>query len=134
MHGARPLNAWTSADVERQLIEVFRLLPHCPVYSRGPAIRTPWETCTAVTDVLEWAGLLAGDSDGRKYLLAWARCRATRSSFGELCRGMGWPRATAEAGRRAALTIAAALARSDATKPGLDSGKTGGRPLSLVAA
>ncbi len=89
----------------------FRAMPNCPVYGVGSRLRAAATgRRTAMTDVLEWAALLAGDPDGRTYLRAWARCRATRETFAALVRGRGWAPATAERGRRrAADTIARGL-------------------------
>ena len=103
---------WTRERVETRLIAAFRLMPSCPVYGLGREIRTAAAGRTALTDVLEWSALLAGDSDARIYLWTWARCKASGASFGEQVRGLGWSRSTAEDGRRrAAEAIARALNR-----------------------
>ena len=93
--------AWTRDEVEAKLVATFALMPCCPVYGRDGRLRAAATgEANDLTAVLGWAGMLDEDRDARKVLWAWARCRATRDSFGELCREMGWPRATAEAARR----------------------------------
>ena len=129
--------ACTPAEVERRLIEAFRRLPFCPVFSQGATLRTRSEARTALTDVLEWAALLPDDPDGRKFLWAWARCRGTCSSFADYCRGIGWSQSVAERGRRrAAATLARTLDENfpAAAKNKLDSGKTGTGTLADAAA
>ncbi len=85
-------------------------MPACPVYGHGRRINTASDNQNTLTQVLNWSRILDRDPDARKYLWAWARCRATRDSFGALCRAMGWPRPTAEDGRRrGAKAIARAL-------------------------
>ena len=101
---------WTRSRVEGCLIAAFRAMPFCPVYTVGLRVKSVTDGDNAMTSVLSWAAFLDRDPDGRKYLWAWARCQATRTSFGELCRYMGWPRNTAETGRRrGAEAIAARL-------------------------
>ena len=97
---------WTRDRVEAALIDAFRRMPSCPVFSTEPArVRTAaGDRRTALTEVLEWTALLRDDQPAQRFLWAWARCRATRSSFGGNCRdrGKGWSRSTPEAGRRRA--------------------------------
>ena len=100
--------SWSRGRVEARLIAAFRRMPSCPVYTIGSRVKSVTDDENAMTSVLSWAGFLDHDPDGRKYLWAWARCKATRTSFGELCRSMGWPRNTAETGRRRGAEIIAA--------------------------
>ena len=102
---------WTRGEVEARLVAAFTAMPACPVYGRAGRLRAAATNAgNDVTNVLAWAWLLDGDPDARKVLWAWARCRATRESFSELCREMGWARATVEAvRRRGADAIAARL-------------------------
>lgn len=101
---------WTRERVEARLIAAFRAMPACPVYGHGPRIKTATDDQNSLTAVLNWARLLDRDPAARKYLWAWARCRATKDSYGALCRAMGWKRPTAEDGRRrGAMTIAKVL-------------------------
>ena len=94
-------HVWTRGDVEARLVAAFADMPACPVYGHAGRLRSAaTDDGNDLTDVLAWAAILNEDRDARKVLWAWARCRATRDSFGELCREMGWPRATAEAARR----------------------------------
>ncbi len=125
---------WTRDAVEARLVVVFALMPCCPVYSWDGRLRAASTgEVNDLTAVLGWATILDGDRVARKVLFAWARCRATRASFGELCREMGWPRATAEAARRrGADAIVARLNRSSdlfgrtIVSNRLDSKKAGG--------
>ena len=101
---------WTRERVETRLIAAFRAMPACPVYGHGRRVKTASDQQSTLTDVLNWNQLLDRDPNGRKYLWAWARCRATKDSFGALCLAMGWKRSTAEDGRRrGALALAKAL-------------------------
>lgn len=124
-----PGTTWTRARVETRLIAAFKLMPGLPVYGiGGRQLRTAEDRrSTPLTDALEWASLLDGDPDGRKYLWAWARCQATRDSFGALCRGHGWKRTTVEVGRRRAAAAIAARLSAAASFPrpssALDTGK-----------
>ena len=102
-HGPAKPGIWGRSGVEARLVAAFRRMPSCPVYGQGGrarAVLIPRGDPDDVTAVLAWGGFLDGDADARKILWAWARCRATRESFGALFREMGWARATAEAARR----------------------------------
>ncbi len=112
-----PPPAWTRERVESRLIAAFRLMPGLPVYGRGRRMVVVEGGGEALSDVLAWSRLLDDDEDGRLFLWAWARCRATRASFGALCDGSGWKRTTAEVGRRrAARAIATQLSSPLAVK------------------
>ncbi len=114
---------WTAKRVETRLIAAFRAMPHCPVYTVGSNVRTLVGGANAVTSALSWAAILEHDREGKTHLWAWARCRATRTSFSELVEGNGWKRSTVEASRRRAATTIAAHLRSTTSIP-LDSEKT----------
>ncbi len=103
---------WSRHDVEARLVAAFMAMPALPVFLSEARLQATGivDDGAEVTTTLQWAAFLTDDAGARKFLWTWARCKATRTSFAELCRGMGWPRATAEAGRRrAAATIAARL-------------------------
>ncbi len=105
---------WTRRDVETRLVAAFVAMPSLPVFASGSRLQAAGAEerieATQVTTALQWATILADDAGARKYLWAWARCQATGTSFSELCKGMGWPRATVEAARRrGAAAIAQAL-------------------------
>ena len=106
---------WTKQKVEANLIAAFRVMPSIPVFASGKRfLAVGAEDRDDVTIVLGWASILDRDIGARKYLWAWARCRANGTSFGALCVGMGWPRTTAEtARRRGAAAIAQALNERD---------------------
>ncbi len=114
---------WTRSRVEVRLIAAFRALPFCPVYTVGLRVKTVAGAENSLTTALSWGAFLKHDDDSRKYLWAWARCKAKRESFSELCRGNGWKQPTAERGRRRAADTIAARLRST-TSNSLDTEKT----------
>ena len=130
---------WTPSQVERRLIAAFARLPSFPVYgvrrrlqpvavtrdagrfsgsgSEASGLEAKGFEAKGLAETLGWVALLDADPDGRKYLWAWARCRASDQSFGALCHAMGWSRSSAEAGRRrAAKALARTLARGSVDK------------------
>ena len=113
-----PKERWTEQSVSNELIEAFRRLPSLPVFTAGRRIQATTADRLNLISALNWAPLLDQDSEARKFLWAWARCRATQDSFGALCRAMGWPRATAEDGRRRAARAIAVALSSDHTHDG----------------
>jgi hypothetical protein len=93
-----------------RLVAAFRVLPLLPVFGTSRMLLTAAGGQNTMAEVLDWALLLKADPNGQRYLWSWARCRATKSSFGAFCREMSWARGTAEDGRRrAACTIVTAL-------------------------
>jgi hypothetical protein len=93
---------WTAHQVEIWLIAAFVAVKDHPVFSGAPTILPVNALAPGHREVLAWAHLVKERRD-REMLLAWARCQATSDSFGALCRGLEWPRRTAEDARRRAL-------------------------------
>lgn len=105
----------TRLTVEAALIAMYRALPGCPMLVRASGIDVRSGATLSPRDDLReplmWGRRFCPDDKfGRHILGTWARCQATKSSFGEQCRELGWNRSTAEdARRRAADRIAAGL-------------------------
>ncbi len=74
-------------------------MPSCPIYRQGPRLKTLTNEENALTSVLAWESFLVHDPDARKYLWAWASCKAKRVSFSQFVTGNGWKRSTVEAAR-----------------------------------
>lgn len=78
--------SWTSGDVLLWLKRFFSTDPR----TRNVGEARPISWCN---DYLSPADPLW--SRKRDVILSWARCRANKESFSEMCRGRGWPPAAA---------------------------------------
>jgi hypothetical protein len=93
---------WTPGLVEEALISAFRTWPGKAVYIDGNTMENVLGPDGAVKIVGAAAKFIGSRTIDYAYLIGWARCEAADRPFADHMRELGWSKATAWRGRRAA--------------------------------
>ena len=103
---------WTPHLVSEHLVQAFRSFPDHAVFSTARTV-TSFEHKTygahpSTADAFSWAPRFLGAyPKPRLHLFTWARCKAQKSSFRDMCREMDWPRQTVMVSRLLAASLIA---------------------------